>query len=356
MIGVACLLTALNGATPSPLVPERAPLIYQSSAPLSPEVLGAISSWASWRPTEAVQAGLQLERCPAATRWTCTARSAVAAPYLLLIEDLGAELRLTLLTVGTALARYQSRGEAQGDASLEAAIIGSDLKVVVGSEQDLFMLLARLFTAARPTLESTGHWAPNGELRVEGPEGLEVVVDQQQVGVTAGSATTVSGLRIGPHQVALRDPLGRVQDPGAELQIEQGRTTLYVPRLESGPNLAPQLRTFTFFTGVALSLTGVGLMTWAALSPPDRTVISLCPGGECPPGTHGFRRSSELGGSDTPTGPLVVPLGYSLLGAGVGMSIGSVAIGEEWSWPWAAWLIGLGTFGLSYGLSEALDP
>lgn len=356
MIGVAWVVAALSGVNPSPVVPERSPLIYQSAAPLSPEVLAAITSWAAWKPVPAMQAGLQLERCPTATRWTCAARSAVAAPYLLVVELHGSELRLSLLTVGTAVARYQNRDEAQSDASLEATITASDLNVVVGPEQDLFPLLARLFTAARPSLESTEHWAPNGELRIEGPEGLEIIVDQQQVGVTAEPSTTISGLRIGPHQVALRDPLGRVQDPGAELKIEQGRTTLHAPRLESGPNLAPQLRTFTFFTGVALGLTGAGLMTWAALSPPERTALSLCPAGECPPGTRGFRRSSELGGSDTPSGPLVVPLGYSLLGAGVGMSIGSVAIGEEWSWPWAAWLIGLATFGLSYGLSEALDP
>ncbi|MBK6687733.1 MAG: hypothetical protein IPG45_24880 [Deltaproteobacteria bacterium] len=353
MILAPCFLAALSGANPSPLVPERAPLIYQSSAPLSPEVLGAISSWAAWRPIEAVQAGLQLERCPATTRWTCTARSAVAAPYLLVIEDLGSELSLTLLTVGTALARYQNG--VGDDAAVEAAIVASDLAVVRGQKQDLYGLLARLFSGARATLEVTGHWAPNGDLRIEGPEGLEVVVDQQLIGTTAGPATTFTGLRIGAHRVALRDPLGRVEDPGAELKVEQGRTTLYVPRLESGPNLAPQLRTFTFFTGVALSLTGVGLMSWAALSPPERTVLSLCPGGDCPAGTAGFRRSSELGGSDTPSGPLVVPLGYSMLGAGVGMSIGSLALGDEWSWPWAAWLIGLGTFGLSYGLSEALD-
>lgn len=354
MIAAVALLAALLGANPAPVVPERSPLIYQSSTALSPEVLGAISSWAAWRPIEAVQAGLQLERCPAATRWTCIARSAAAAPYLLLIEGLGAEVRLTLLAVGPALARYRSSDG--DDGAVEAAIVGADLTMVVGLGPDLFALLARLFTAARPTLESTGHWAPNGELRVEGPEGLEIIVDQQRVGATAGPATVISGLRVGPHQVVLRDPLGRVQDPGVELKVEQGRTTLYAPRLESGPNLAPQLRTFTFFTGVALSLTGAGLMTWAALTPPEQTVLSLCPGGECPPGAQGFRRSSELTGSQTPAGPLVVPLGYSLLGAGLGMSIGSVAIGEEWSWPWAAWLIGLGTFGLSYGLSEALDP
>lgn len=353
LLGVWCAQVPTSG----PLVPAQHPLIYDAPTPLSEVALRRLASVGAWRPITTSEAGLQLDRCPGELRLSCTARSAQAAPWFFEITRSADRWVLGLLDTKGAIARYEAtdRSAPGAEATLEAEIRAQDRVLVTGSPgAPIEEVIEVLLEAARPRLVASGVWAESGTLKIRAPAGLEVRIDGVRVANTGEDGGVVERVAAGAHRVELSDPLGRYSDPGAAVIVAGGAIVEHDPGLTTGA--APMLRGATVLGGVALGLAGASLLTWVALSPTDVEVLSVCPAEQCTKSGAGFRRSSELleGGDPTaPRGPLVAPLGYSLLGAGLTMVGGTLLIGDEWEVPWLAWLLGAAVGGAAYGLSEA---
>ena len=206
------------------------------------------------------------------------------------------------------------------------------------------------------SFEGTGHWEPYGEVVIEASTGgLEMAIDGQPVGATVAGTTRVREVRAGIRQVTLSAP--RLEPYRGQIEVVQGRATTHQPDLVwVGPGRV--FRTATIISGAVLATAGI-VATVAALASHDGDVSTYCFAGSpgCSSGSSfessGFSPSDadSLRSANT-SGPLLLPLGYSLIGAGATWTIGALYSAEE-DVPWLPLAIGAGVGVLAYSLSAA---
>jgi hypothetical protein len=206
------------------------------------------------------------------------------------------------------------------------------------------------------SFEGTGHWEPYGEVVIEASTGgLELAIDGQPVGATVAGTTRVREVRAGIRQVTLSAP--RLEPYRGQIEVVQGRATTHQPDLVwVGPGRV--FRTATIISGAVLATAGI-VATVAALASHDGDVSTYCFTGSpgCSSGSSfessGFSPSDadSLRSANT-SGPLLLPLGYSLIGAGATWTIGALYSAEE-DVPWLPLAIGAGVGVLAYSLSAA---
>lgn len=206
-----------------------------------------------------------------------------------------------------------------------------------------------------PTLQAADHWEPYGEVVVVTERaGLELRVDGQAVGTTEAGRTRVTEVRAGPRVLALVGPM--VERFEATVTVVRGETVTLEPELTSARSAAA-VRDAVMISGVVLATAGVvaGVLALAAA---DGDVVS-----HCFQGAPGCADGTSFVGSSASTAPaaqlepvetggvLLLPLGYSLLGAGAVWAVGAWLSEDEV--PWLPVLVGLGVGTLAYAVSAA---
>jgi hypothetical protein len=201
----------------------------------------------------------------------------------------------------------------------------------------------------RPALVDSGHWSPNGVLIAKSEVGgLPVLVDDVEIGRTISGELRLAGVLAGPHRVNLGDgaPSDVVIGQGGEAKV------VYLPPAK-GPHPT------RFYAEVAgLGLVGAGALVLAigAVRAGDSTDYTCLrpPGTECagsiPVGT-GYDSDGlpSEGGDVVTSGPGFLALGSALGAAGLGLSGGAWALGDQEDPPLLAAILALALGVVTYG-------
>jgi hypothetical protein len=236
------------------------------------------------------------------------------------------------------------RGRAEWQADLEAEIDASAVRV--RSER---VELARPEDALRFFETLIARWAalepaelgPAGAVRIVGaPEGLELELDDLALGRTQAGGTLLCGLAAGGHRVRVRGPEGAWS---AEIEVAPALTATLAAALPE----AARFRTGLRVAGLGAAAAGVAFGALALLRHSDQVTYCAHPpngAGSCP--GRGFSTLDDGG-----PGPLVGPLGYSLVLTGAVWGLGPLLEDGE---PVGALLAGALAGALAYGISAAV--
>ena len=209
----------------------------------------------------------------------------------------------------------------------------------------------------RTPFRQTEDWGPLGEVVVRVPVGpAQLALDGVALGTRAAGVTRLIGVPSGEHSLV-------VDSPGYERYATSFRVCpgceVEVAAALAPTGVAPTLRSATFWGGVALAAAGVGITAYAlALESSYGADSPYCLGVDAAAacGTDEFIAfGAEPPTRSTAGGVLVAPLGYSLVGAGGIMALGTALFGEPTDLPWAQIAVGVAAGAVAYGLSAVLN-
>lgn len=236
---------------------------------------------------------------------------------------------------------------------LGAARVGATFQAEVESAAELDPMLDSLFAdLLQPALEARAHWRPYGALVVRAPEGASAFVDGSLVATAGSEGAARARVLPGQREVTVQHP--DFAPFSASVQVERGGQSTVVMELRR-PGANPDFgRQLTQWTGVALAAAGTGLLIAGAVDAGQNPLTLTC--ASCDGGFRfrGFSNSPGTSASDplNTSGPLVVPLGYSLALTGATWSIGA-ALSEKERTPWWVLLAGAAAGGTAYAISAA---
>lgn len=266
--------------------------------------------------------------------------------FMLLLSAVGADRLVALLLDTTAAIRIIHDAAPEEQSNVESrlaaeAIAAVTLPTELDDRAELEAFIERLFEdKLSRVFERAGVKGRFGriQLRPGEEDSAWIILDGRKIGRLDG-ATTIRNVPPGDHRLRLEEE--GLESFEGEVQVPPGERVSLRPVLRAQVwEYTPLSRQVLLWTGVGVGLVGVGL---AALSFADDEA-GLCAGAACSDRT--FR---AFGGV-----PLL-PLGYSLAGAGAAWSLGSL-LGSERDVPWIELVSGLVVFGAAFGLSVALDP
>jgi hypothetical protein len=218
----------------------------------------------------------------------------------------------------------------------------------VSKPEDVDRYFGSLWEGRRWLFEPRGEWMPNGVVRVISRiAGLEVRIGGAAVGTSVEGALEIDGVAVGTHDVTVRDPRERFLPFASQAVVEERAATEVRVAMVPRPSPASSARQVTAWSGVGLMAGGAALVTVALLA--DSSVAQLG-------GRSRFITFGELGSADEPFppepgGPLVAPLGYSLMLTGAVLSFGTWFVGDEYDGPWWQLLVAAALGVVSYGAS-----
>ncbi|MCB9654197.1 MAG: hypothetical protein H6729_08735 [Deltaproteobacteria bacterium] len=318
-----------------------------------------------------------------------TERHTETPRYLLLLSNValgpsGDQLSMTLVDMDEALAIYlaaqrrarapldDSRSaradydwEVEADAAIsERAIVSGPRTKRLTDAREVSAFLDQVFREdLRPAFLRTGHWTPYGQIEIQlATRGYEILLDGVTVGATAAGTTRIEHVTAGRRVLGLRraDVLPYEQT----LEIARNETVVLTPVMT---NRAPDWRAernVVIYGGGAVALAG-GVLLAIALSRSGADTTLYCVTGERCHDTQLFQRatfsndgSPTFGSSAKGRGPMLAPLGYSLVLTGATWSVGSLLSDEE-APPWlelgAGVLVGVLAYSVS-AILESKDP
>ncbi len=296
-----------------------------------------------------------------------TRRNLSVARYILLISGVGSpegdNLTFTLVDADAALKWRHPRDTVNLAAETElreAAVLGRPFRAEVRGGPELQRILERFVSELlRPELETRGRWNPFGTITVSANvEGAAVYVDDTLRVTTSSEPVVVDRLRPGPVELRLEHP--GFMPLTATVDVRRNRDTAFDAVLLPLPSeTGRRVRTGTIWSGAILMASGAAFIIAGAVDAANDDTRIACEG--CS-GAR-FKRLSTTYDPDDPTappaesGPLTIPLGYSLAITGASWTFGSLLTKED-KVPWIPLAVGLAAGALSYGLSEALrdDP
>lgn len=276
--------------------------------------------------------------------------AAPTSEYVLLVANVA---RTNENTIAARLVRLERKPGGPGPDGTpapitEQAVVATSPEQLVRTSSEAKDAIERMLEVdLRGYLESRGHFAPWGELRLaQTPQGSAVVVDGRTVGVVAApGAVRVTRLREGDHVVSVEHR--RYERFERKVMVTRGATADLAFDASLLPPQWHPLRTATFWAGAGLVVAGV-VATAISLTHQD---IPFCIaregesfGPECT--GAGFVRGGGL---------LLAPLGYSLAGAGVSWTLGGWLWGEDDEVPWLPLVLGVGLGVAAYTVSAALE-
>lgn len=290
--------------------------------------------------------------------------------YLLVVSNITSarkadRMSSVLIDTDLALQIYHDANRNRPDWSTDVevrigngATVTKPIRARVRNASETTKYLQALFEVHfRSTFERTQHWEPYGRLEIEcAIPGLVVEMDGRPLGTTQTNLTRVRGLHPGRHRIALNHP--NYEPAQAEVEITRAQTTRVSLTPKRRPGSGAPLKTALLWTGAAVAATGVGVLTYGLTRPSDVTLT--CIGNVCDSGQNFVTFGYDPDQADrnplqvNPSGVLIAPLGYSLIGAGAAWGLGSWLTDEE-DLPWIAFVVGLAIGGVSYGLSAALN-
>lgn len=151
------------------------------------------------------------------------------------------------------------------------------------------------------------------------------------------------------------------EEPAIALRATSTRTDarLASPPLAVEPGTGSSVHAATIWSGVGLMIAGATIATVSWLAPDRVAYYSICRHGPCaqqfePEFKTACDVTSSNAGCAKKGGLLVLPLGYSLIGAGATWALGSSLVGED-DVPWMPLVLGVAVGVASYALSAALN-
>lgn len=282
------------------------------------------------------------------------------AHYLVLVTvlpDPSGPSRLTTLFVDAnrALEIYhRARRDEDGwlervETEIFAKAVQTELGAIdLGDAAAVERYFGTLWEGRRWIFEPRSQWQPNGAVAVTtNVPGLEVRIDGAVVGTSASEGLEISGVRVGTHEVEVVDPNQRYEPFKSTVAVEERGTAQVQVTVAPATSASSSIRTITGWSGVGLAVAGAALVTVALTA--DSSVRQLN-------GGRRFLTFGELGSADgpfpaEPGGPLVAPLGYSLVLTGAIWSAGAWLIGDDWDAPWWQIAVGIAAGLTSYTVS-----
>lgn len=292
------------------------------------------------------------------------------AQYMLMVSNVAIadrpdRISMTIVDLHLALRTFHGAERRAGweddvEATIgEEAVLVPSIRAEVRDAQEAETFLATTFSRElQPKLEERGHWEPYGDVEIEtNADAPSFRVDGDSIG-TGTRHTKLAGVRPGTHAI-------EVEAPGflpAEVEVTVTKGAVAPLRVELG--IAPNntvgiVRAITLWGGVAVAAAGAAVLIYG-LASGGGAETSCFRGSDCE-ASRAFRTfgydASAAGTLEpvNPPGVLVVPLGYSLAGAGATFALGTWLIGGEEDVPWIQWIAGVAVGALAYGLSVALD-
>ena len=213
----------------------------------------------------------------------------------------------------------------------------------------------------RKPFNDSGNWNPYGEVELQVEEsGIEVKMGDRLIGTTRAGLTRIVDVPPGEYQLLLTHP--SYEPFETKVVVSKGeRATVTAELTEGASGLNAVLRQSTIWGGAAVAVAGAAITLFAIADNPSVSTVCLLPNGaeDCGASSQwrgfGFDDSKAPGFEDPNGGIPVAPLGYSLLGMGASWALGTIFLTDADELPWLPLLIGAGVFGLSFGLSVALD-
>lgn len=238
----------------------------------------------------------------------------------------------------------------------EAAILGSSFRATVTAPGELPGKLDALMQQhLRPILDSLGHWRPYGQLVVQSPiAGAGIEVDGTLVGTTKPGSTVVDDVRFGQRNVRVTHPEFKPFE--TSLQVSKQAQTRVEVQLDPLPRKGDEVfRKTVFWSGIVTAAAGVGITIAGIVDASDAQTVACvdCSGSRFLP--FGASPPQDPLGVPDESGPLAIPLGYSLALTGATWSVGSLLTPEGKS-PWLPLVGGLVGGVAAYAVSAALNP
>lgn len=275
-----------------------------------------------------------------------------------------------LIDVGTAIDlidKMSNRAPDEVEAKIiERALLARPEPAKVGTSEDASQFIIRLFERDfRDALEKTKHWQPYGMVDIKTNVGpLSVTVnDTIQAGVTAPAGITrLKGVRLGNNKIGLSGN-DDVRPWEQTVEVKSNEITLVTPVFEAAPNsLIPVSNLAVELFGGALFAVGTAFLVHGILADPAGKEVCFSNAGACltdPLWTRfGYANDADevdLQRSPNGGGPAIAPLGYSMMGAGLVMGLGTLLFGDDENLPWIQVVAGLALGVTAYTVSEALD-
>lgn len=239
-----------------------------------------------------------------------------------------------------------------------AAVVSPPARAEVAGPAEAQAFLRELFEQKLvQAFEATGNWRPYGEVELRGaPADAIVYLDGAPLGATGPERTRLR--QVDPGRRALR-----LEHPGhlpfsSEVVVRRGEVAdLSVTMVAREVETSALPRQVTLWTGAAMVVAGVGLSIYGATKPQsDLRTVCIEPT-ECTDGrrfiTFGYDPEQDDPRAINPSGVMIVPLGYSLAGAGATFSLGAL-LTDEGDLPWISWVAGAAVGALAYGVSAAV--
>ena len=217
--------------------------------------------------------------------------------------------------------------------------------------------LERLWDSNADRFRSRGDWWPNGkiEVRTNWMPPFQVGVDDRRVRTATAATTVVGPVATGAHRITVESGTTRVQ---RTVSVDMGSQVILHLEDEARLDMGFDERPLLLWTGVGLAAVGL-VVTVAGLAAPVQTeVLQVCTAStSCSDSSEFARVSDYFSSRESPgdgSGPLVVPLGYSLALTGGAWALTSL-LSDDPNVPWWAVVLGVAAGGAAYGLSEALQ-
>jgi hypothetical protein len=253
--------------------------------------------------------------------------------------------------------------ESELDARInDTAVLARSSGKEVATEQDMRSYVAGVFAQdLRRAFEANESWEPYGELELTAPiAGLAIEIDALSAGTTRGGTTRITRVMPGSRKVTVSHPDYQSFQTTVEVRRKEvARVDARLERITTASSLQPVL----FWSGIGVSAVGAALVV-AALARQSSDVETFCvSGSSCETSnrfqTLGYDTSNVPAfGSEAnvnPSGIMVAPLGYSLIGVGATWTVGSLFMSDSEDVPWIQIVAGVAVGIAAYGMSALLN-
>lgn len=195
-----------------------------------------------------------------------------------------------------------------------------------------------------------------GQVQVRAPVGAVIEIDGEHAALTTADSTKIDRVKPGEHLVEIKHPDYEVHQ--SRIRVAPSGLTELDAQLLRHPEDHSIARHVVTWSGLGVAAAGLGFVLYAVAAPRGRTDLCLANSGDCSGGLQ-FLRFGAVSGEpfDDPngSGPMIAPLGYSLVAGGVVTALSTFFFGSDADMPWWQPLVGLVAGVIPYAISEAVD-